>query len=336
VRIETQLTLKQLRAFAAVYRHGKLASAAEELGVTQSAVSVLIRQTEETLNTRLFDRTTRSLVPTQAAEEAFGIAERILLDVKTLGSNFRDLTEGGRGRIRLAATPATAAALLPATVRRFALRYTNIGLVIDDCAPNQFLSHIQSERVDFGIGTPPPEGSDFEARILLEDRMQLVCAEDHPLASGSDVRWADLKGVPLIVFRPGYGVRQLIESTLHKAGIVPAIAHEVGFLATATWMAASGLGVTILPTALAELEAWRGIALRPLVEPTVMRTIALVTKKGRSLSPSCRLFIDMLTEDLQAQASSRIEEIGLAIEATPGMPPSPERADARSAQPAPA
>jgi DNA-binding transcriptional LysR family regulator len=114
--------------------------------------------------------------------------------------------------------------------------------------------------------------------------------------------------VPLIVFRPGYGVRQLIESTLHKAGIVPAITHEVGFLATATWMAASGLGVTILPTALAQLEAWRGIALRPLSEPPVMRTIALVTKKGRSLSPSCRLFIDMLTEDLRAQASSQIGE----------------------------
>ena len=308
MRLETQLTLKQLRAFVAVYRRGKLAAAAEELGVTQSAVSVLIRQTEITLNTRLFDRTTRSLVPTQAAEDAFGIAERILQDVHTLGSNFRDLSEGSRGRVRLAATPATAAALLPATIRRFARRYTNIGLVIDDCAPNQFLSHIQSERVDFGIGTPPPEDSDFNVRILLEDQMHLVCADDHPLALRSEVRWADLRGEPLIVFRPGYGVRQLIESTLHKAGIVPTIAHEVGFLSTATWMAASGLGLTVLPTALAKLEARQGVTLRPLVEPVVMRTIALVTRKSRSLSPSCRLFIDMLVEDFKAEPPGRAIE----------------------------
>ncbi len=304
MRLESQLTLKQLRAFVAVYRLGKLASAAEQLGVTQSAVSVLIRQTETTLNTRLFDRTTRSLVPTQAAEEAFGIAERILQDVKTLGSNFRDLNEGGRGRVRLAATPATAAALLPATIRRFARRYANIGLVIDDCAPNQFLSHIQSERVDFGVGTPPPENSDFNARVLLEDQMHLVCADDHPLASQKEIRWADLRGEPLIVFRPGYGVRQLIEATLHKAGIEPTIAHEVGFLSTATWMAASGLGLTVLPRALASLEARQGTAVRPLVEPVVMRTIALVTRKGRSLSPSCRLFMEMLEDDFQVPTAA--------------------------------
>lgn len=307
--VETQLTLKQLRAFVAVYRHGKLASAAAELGVTQSAVSVLIRQIETTLRAPLFDRTTRSLVPTQAAEEAFGIAERVLQDVRTLGSNFRDLTGGGRGRVRLAATPATAAALLPATVRRFARRYANIELVIDDCAPNQFLSHIQSEKVDFGIGTPPPLGADFDACTLLEDKMQLVCAEDHRLASGKVVRWRDLKGELLIVFRPGYGVRQLIESTLHKAGIGPVVTHEVGFLSTAAWMAASGLGVTILPAALAQLEARHELALRPLVEPSVARTIALVTKKVRSLSPPCQLFADMLMEDLHAQASSKVDDI---------------------------
>ncbi len=300
MRIENQLTLKQLRAFVAVYRLGRLASAAQELGVTQSAVSVLIKQTEETLNIRLFDRTTRSLVPTKAAEDAFGIAERILQDVKTLGSNFRDLTEGRRGRVRIAATPATAAALLPDTARRFARQYANIGLVIIDCAPNQFLTHIQSEWVDLGIGTPPPEGSEFTARTLREDQVQLVCAHDHRLASKDVVHWADLEGEPLIVFRPGYGVRPLIESTLLKAGIEPMITHEVGFLSTAAWMAASGLGVTILPTALARFEAWRGVVLRPLVEPKVTRTISLVTKKGRSLSPPCRLFAEMLAEDLRS------------------------------------
>ncbi|WP_163269069.1 LysR family transcriptional regulator [Chelativorans alearense] len=302
MKIENQLTLKQLRAFAAVYRHGKLASAAEELGVTQSAVSVLIRQVEETLNTRLFDRTTRSLVPTSAAEEAFGIAERILEDVATLGSNFRDLSEGSRGRVRLAATPGTAVAILPKTARRFSRRYTNIELVLDDCAPNQFLPLISSDRVELGIGVPAPAGTEFDSRPILEDRMLLVCAADHPFATEDQVRWADLKGVPLIAFRNGYGVRQLLDATVMKAGFEPRIVHEVGFLDTAAWMAASGLGVTILPAALARLRAGNGLVTRPLVEPEVKRTMALVTKKGRSLSPPCKLFVDMLLEDIAAAA----------------------------------
>lgn len=296
--IESQLTLKQLRAFAAVYRRGKLAAAAEELGVTQSAVSVLIRQAEETLGTRLFDRTTRSLVPTPAAEDAFGVVERILQDVQTLSVNFRDLSEGGRGRVRIAATPATAAAFLPKTARRFARRYANVGLLIIDCAPNQFLQHIEAERVDFGLGTPPPEGSEFTSRIVREDRIDLVCARDHPFARRDSVRWVELATETLIVFRPGYGVRQLIDQTLLKNGVEPVVRHEVGFLSTAAWMAASGLGVTILPAALAEMEARSELAIVPLVEPSVSRSIALVVKKGRSLSPPCRLFADMLVEDM--------------------------------------
>lgn len=297
--VEIHLTLKQLRAFAAVFRRRKLAAAAEELGISQSAVSVLIRQAEETLGTRLFDRTTRSLVPTPAAEDAFGVAERILQDVQTLSSNFRDLSEGERGRVRIAATPATAAAFLPRTARRFSHRYANVGLVINDCAPNQFLQHIEAERVDFGLGTPPPEGTEFASRVVHEDNIALVCARDHPFARRDSVRWAELAGETLIVFRPGYGVRQLIESTLLKTGIDSAITHEVGFLATAAWMAASSLGVTILPRALAHLEARSDLAIVPLVEPALTRTIALITKKGRSLSPPCRLFSEMLIEDME-------------------------------------
>jgi DNA-binding transcriptional LysR family regulator len=302
VTIETQLTLKQLRAFAAVYRLGRLASAADELGVTQSAVSVMIRQVEETLNTRLFDRTTRSLVPTSAAEEAFGIAERILEDVATLGSNFRDLSEGSRGRVRLAATPGTAVSLLPETARRFSRRYANIELILDDCAPNQFLPLISSERVEFGIGVPPPAKTEFDSTPILKDSVLLVCAVDHPFAAQKQVRWASLSGVPLIAFRDGYGIRQLLDTTVTRAGFEPRIEHEVGFLDTAAWMAASGLGVTILPAALARLRTGPSLVARPLVDPVVTRTLALVTKKGRSLSPPCRLFVDMLSEDIAATA----------------------------------
>ncbi|MBO6719216.1 MAG: LysR family transcriptional regulator [Rhizobiaceae bacterium] len=305
MQIESQLTLKQLRAFASVYRLGKLSAAAEELGVTQSAVSVLIRQVEETLNTRLFDRTTRSLAPTAAAEEAFGIAERILQDVATLGSNFRDLSEGSRGRVRLAATPGTAMTVLPETARRFSRRYTNIEFVLDDCAPNQFLPLISSERVELGIGVPPHAAAEFDSEPILEDRMVIVCARDHPFAALEQVRWTDLRDVPVIAFRYGYGVRQLLEATAGKMGFEPRIVHEVGFLFTAAWMAASGLGVTILPAALARLQVDTGLITRPLVEPEVTRVLALITKKGRSLSPACRLFVGVLNEVIAEERGER-------------------------------
>ena len=96
------LTMKQLRAFVTVYRSRKLTKAAESLSVTSSAVSVLIRQVEESLKTRLFDRTTRSLeAHAGRARGVIGLAERILQGVAMLEAGCRDLAEHRRGHVHL-------------------------------------------------------------------------------------------------------------------------------------------------------------------------------------------------------------------------------------------
>ena len=295
----SQLSMKQLRAFVAVYRLGKLAAAAERLSVTQSAVSVLIRQIEAALDTRLFDRTTRSLEPTLAAHEAIGPAERILQEVALLETSFRDLGLRRRGQVHLAVPPAIGLALMPATVRAFALAYPEIRVIIDDCAPDQFLSRILTDQVEFGIGTPEDSGGAIDSRTLVDDQLCLVCAADHPLAGHRQVRWADLAAVPVIVVRPGYGVRRMIDQVAGKAGLDLRIAGEVAFVASALWMASSGLGAAILPSALAGHAPFANLVTRPLVDPTVSRAISLVTKRGRSLSPACRSFTDMLARDLR-------------------------------------
>lgn len=297
-------TLRQLRAFLAVYRLRKLSAAAEELFVTQSAVSVLIRQLEQGLGVRLFDRTTRSLQPTQAAEEAVVVAERILRDADSLGSGFRDLIGLRRGRVCLAITPTLAEILLPGAVRRFKADHPDIRLVVDDCAPDQFVARVSGEHVDFGIGTPEGAGPDVVSQTLLRDHLSLVCAPDHALARNRRVRWADLNGHPLIAVRPGYGIRPLIEQTAAQAGAALQIAHEVSFLSTALWMAASGLGVCVMPSAFARHPGYGELVVKPLSAPRVSRDIAIVTKQGRSLSPACEGFIRVLRQELTSQGSA--------------------------------
>jgi DNA-binding transcriptional LysR family regulator len=300
-----KLSIKQIRAFVAVYRLGRLAAAAQELSVTQSAISVAIRQIEEVLDVRLFDRTTRTLEPTSAAHEAINLAERILQDIERLGTEIRQLGERKRGRVIVAVTPAVAAALLPPTVRKFAQCYPSIRLVIVDCAPDQFLPRIVSEQVEFGIGSPEPGSSEVELQTLLQDRLCLVCSKAHPLARRREVRWRDLQGTPIIAVRPGYGVRRLIDSVANKAGVSLTIAQEVGFISSALWMTASGLGVSIWPAALVRRLSDAQVVLRPLVAPVVERPIYVVLKRGRSLSPASQTFIDLLKTDLSLPAAHR-------------------------------
>ncbi|EYC51287.1 LysR family transcriptional regulator [Hylemonella gracilis str. Niagara R] len=291
-------TIRQLRAFKAVYQLRKLGAAAEQLSLTQSAVSVLIRQLEEGLGARLFDRTTRSLQPTQAGQDAIQVAERILRDVDTLGSSFMDLRAHQRGRVCIAITPTLAGMLLPEVIRTFSLRYPHVQTLVDDVSPEQFVSRVVGEHVDFGIGTPERAGGEIVQQPLMRDTLCLVCAVGHPLAQLKQVRWADLDGQPLITARPGYGVRQLVETSAARAGVRLNVVGEVSFQSTALWLARSGQAVALVPTAYARCLAQPDLLIKPLRQPVVSRDVYLVCKRGRSLSLACESFIQVLREEL--------------------------------------
>lgn len=296
-------TLRQLRAFAAVYQLRKLSAAAEQLSLTQSAVSVLIRQIEQGLGARLFDRTTRSLAPTQAAREAIVVAERVLRDVDSLGEGLRDLTGLRRGRVCVAVTPTLAEILLPRVVRAFGALHPEIRVVIDDCAPDQFVSRVLGEHVDFGIGTPERAGADVATETLVRDQLALVCRRDHPLAARRQVRWVDLAGHPVITVRPGYGIRPLIDSTAARAGVRLEVVNEVSFLSTALWMTSAGLGASIMPSAFAAGSSDPALVVKTLAVPRVSRDISVVTRRGLSLSPAGQRFIDVMRAELGRAAA---------------------------------
>ena len=291
-------TIRQLRAFLAVHQLRKLSAAAQRLFVTQSAVSMLIRQLEEGLGTRLFDRTTRSLKPTAAAEEMLATVERVLRDVDSLSADFRELATLERGRVTLAITPTLAAMLLPDALRIFSQQHPKVRVLVNDCAPDQFISRILGEHVDFGIGTPERPGAEVDTERLMRDHLALVCRSDHPLAKARVVRWTDLGRHPMITVRPGYGVRPLVDGTAAEAGVALDVVNEVSFLSTALWMTACGMGASIMPSAFARAEGDPSLVIKMLSAPRVSRDISVVTKRGHSLSAAARSFIDVLKQSL--------------------------------------
>ena len=291
-------TIRQLRAFLAIYRLRKLGAAAEQIFVTQSAVSVLLRQIEEGLGTRLFDRTTRSLQPTQAAHEVATVAERILRDVDSLGTAFSDLGDLRRGRVSLAITPTLAGILLPAAIRSFNTQYPDVTVVVDDCAPDQFSARVLGEHVDFGIGTPERVGGELELQTLMRDELCLVCQSDHPLVKIRTLRWRDLAGHAVVAGRPGYGVRQLVDVAAATAGVSLSVVNEISFLSTGLWMSASGIAPSIMPSAYARYSHYRELVVKKLHTPLVSRDIFIVTKKGRSLPRACERFVEVLRSEL--------------------------------------
>ena len=289
-------TVKQLRAFAAVYRSGKVATAAAELSLTQSAVSALVRQLEGKLGVALFDRTTRALHRTAAADHLIATAERLLGELDGLARDAQALEEHQAGKIRVAVTPAVAQSLMPRALARFQREQPQTRVQLEDCAPDQFVAAILGERADFGIGVMEGEHPELVSEVLLRDQLCLLCHAGHSLASaGKALRWKGLAGQPLIVVRPGYGSRRAIERAAAVAGIELQIVHEVSLLATAEAMARDGLGAAIVPASMAA-EARRGADLvaHRLIAPTVSRDISVVSKKGHTLSAAARRFLALV------------------------------------------
>jgi len=298
----SRIGLRQLRAFVAVYRLGKVADAARQLSVTTSAVSLLVRQMEDDFGLRLFDRHARALVPTQAAHDTIGRAERILAELDHLANSMHGLRDRSAGRVYLAVTPAVGMVLLPEAVRRFVTAYPGVQLVMDDCAPNQFVARVLSGQVDFGIGTPEAHAAGIDTALLVKDQLCAVLPAAHPLAGQSRLRWAQLAGLPVIAGTPGYGVRRMTDAAASQAGVELNVVNEVNFLVSALWMVESGLGIAIFPAALAAAQKHPGLAVRPLCAPQVTRAISIVTRRGSSLSPACEGFVETLRATLQADA----------------------------------
>jgi len=297
--------LRQLQAFVAVYRLGSLTRAAEQLCVTQPAVTVLLRQLEQVSGVRLFDRTTRSLRPTVAAHESIAKAERILKDFDQLIVGFRDVAERRRSSIAVGATPAVASSLLPPVLLEFGRRFPEIHVAIHDLAPEQLVAAVIDETVEFSVGTPDHPSADVSLTTLIQDRMCVICVRESPLARRRSIAWDEIAGRPTVSVKKGHGVRTIIDDTLGRLGVRFEPTYEVSYLATALSLTQHGLGISILPSYLTRYFHDGRLAAVRLVAPVVTRNLSLVTRRGSSLSPAAQEFVEVLRGKVRREGAAR-------------------------------
>ncbi len=309
-------TLRQIEAFVLTCSLDSITAAAERMNLTQSAVSVLLRQLETGLGTRLLDRTTRSLRPTAAGLEALPRAQRLLRDRDALVSSVRGLVDIARGRISFAVTAAVASALMPSALAEFKRQHPEIEIAMQDVAPDQLVPKVLSEEVEFSIGTVTSGVREVVFETLLIDRLSAICRRDDPIGRRREVTWDEVLRQPCISVAPGTGIRELIDRTLARRGKQLAPAYEVAFLTTALSMTALGLGITITPGYLVAHLQYPMLVAVPLRNPVVHRNLTVIARAGRSLSPAARSFIDLVKQMNADGADATASEPGSAAPAT--------------------
>lgn len=296
-------SVRELRAFAAVYHAGQVSAAAEQLALTQPAVTVLLRQLEDKLGVKLFDRSTRSLRRTEAAVEAIGFAERVLAELEAMGAGMAELAGARRGRLRLVATSTVAQTLLPPVLRRFVLAHPDVKVELQDVAPGEFVETLLAGRAELGVGTLESAVPGLRERVFLHDALAAVAPRAPDFEAGKPITWKQLAALPVVTVKPGYGVRRRIDAAAESAGVTLRIVQEVSLLGTAVALADAGLGVAVVPASLLARGDHGALVARRLTRPAVTRNVAVIHPQERSLSPAAAAFADLLVESYRAAPS---------------------------------
>jgi DNA-binding transcriptional LysR family regulator len=294
------ISIRQLRAALAVADEGSFTRAADALHVTQSACSGLVRELEATLGLRLFDRTTRRVAVTDAGHEFLAAARHSLADLDHAAEDARALAERRRGRVTVAAPPLLAVAVMPQVIAAFRAENPSVQVALQDVSTEEIVIRVRGGGADLGVGTFDPAEDGVDLHDLATDRLHLFCPPDHPLATRAAVPWRSLENEPIVGLTRASDVRRLTDSALGQAGLTTRPDFEVAQMATAIALVDAGVGLAILPAYAQRYTDLFAVTSRPLTEPSVTRTISLLTARDRSLPPAAQRFSDLLRDIVAA------------------------------------
>ncbi|HEX2827125.1 MAG TPA: LysR family transcriptional regulator [Burkholderiales bacterium] len=296
------LKLRQLAGFVALTRCGSFSAAARELAMTQPAFSQLIRQLENALQVRLFERTTRRVELTEAGTRFLAMVQRPLDDLEDAHVTMREIAGGKRGRIAFASLPSVAFAAATTALARFKAGHPHIHVRLIEEQNLNIVEKVLSREIDFGIGTLDTAHADLDFAPLIDDELVAVFPARHAFAKLRTVAWRDFANEPLVLLTGRSNVRTIVDRHLGRAAEP---AYDVAGMVTALAMVRARLGVTAMPRiALGELNM-NGLGSKPFGAPRPTRRIGIITHARRRLSPAAQAYVDLLFEEAWASPYNR-------------------------------
>ncbi len=290
------VTLRQMRVFEAVARHLSYTRAAEELFLTQPAVSMQIKQLEENVGLPLFEQLGKRLFLTDAGEEMLRCSRAVSRQLKEAEEIIEDMKGVRRGRLQVVVA-STAGYFAPRLLTAFAKEHEGVTISLDLTNRENVLRQVMDNETDLAVMGQPPGEYDLESEPFMENPLVVIAAPDHPLADSKRIPLKRLQDETFVVREHGSGTRSATERFFREKEI----SWQYGMEMTSneaikqSVMAGMGLGVVSLHTLELELEAGRLAVLNVAGFP-IMRNWFLVHRKGKRLSPVAQVFRDFVLE----------------------------------------
>jgi LysR family transcriptional regulator, carnitine catabolism transcriptional activator len=285
-------TSRQLRAFLLVAQHHNFTRAAEALFITTSGLSLVIRELENQLGFRLFDRTTRHVALTTQGRQLLATVRRNLEDLDGAMSRIGQIARQASVTLSVGAGQLVAANILPQAIKEFRSERPELRIEVFDADPATILQKVRAGTLDMGLGSF--ENTPGIRRMLFFRFSLMVIRPDSPTAlRRTSTTWSALKGEKLILPSPT-PTRALIDQHLAQAGVTAGPAMVLNRLDTLIAMVEAGHGTGIVPSSALPVCQRRYVVMSRLINPTVAVDFYQVRNRGRKLSPAAEDFTAFL------------------------------------------
>ncbi len=291
------LTLRQLQIFEAVSRHLSFSRAAEELHLTQPAVSMQMRELEQNVGIALTEQVGKKISMTEAGEELQRHSRDIMARVDEAKHSLEMLKGEDRGRLNIAVV-STAKYFAPKLLALFRRRNQEVVLNLSVSNREEVLRQLNDNQIDLAIMGQPPEGMDAQAEAFAYHPLAIIASPEHPLAQAHQIPLHELTKETFLIREPGSGTRNVMERLFatHRFTANSVIQMASNETIKQAVMADMGIALLSLHTIGLELEAKRLVVLNVETLP-VMRRWYITHRDGKRLSPVASAFKKFLLEE---------------------------------------
>lgn len=295
--MDVHLTLRQLEVFEAVARLSSYTRAAEELHLTQPAVSMQIKQLEESAGLPLFEQLGKKIFLTPAGQELHHYCRIIAQQLNELDRVMADLKGMQRGRLVIAVA-STANYFAPQLLATFNNRHPGITISLNVTNREGLLEHLDRNDIDLVIMGRPPEGLDLVAEPFTENPLVVIAPPDHALAKTSRIPLEWLQQETFVVREPGSGTRTAMERFFAEKNVRLSTGMEMSSNEAIKQAVQAGLGLGIVSIHTLELELeTRRLTVLDVEHFPILRHWYVVHRQGKRLSPVAQAFKEFVVEE---------------------------------------
>ncbi len=295
--IMLHLTLRQLRVYEAVAHHLSYSRAAKALHLTQPAVSMQIKQLEESVGLALFEQLGKKIYLTEAGKEFSRYCRNILDQLAEMENVLEEMKGIDRGKLSISVAT-TASHFATQLLAEFCKRYPKVSVSLDVTNREYLLNHLAQNDMDMVVMGKPPEGLDLDMTSFMENPLVIIAAVNHPLVHTPNIPLDRLQQETFLVREQGSGTRIAMERYFgeHNVKLTTGSEMSTNEAIKQAVQAGMGLGILSLHTLSLELEAQRLVVLDVQSFP-IMRDWYVVHRTGKRLSATAQMFKEFLLNE---------------------------------------